>query len=213
MVDTQRRDKHQSTAHILSHLADGDAADQLDLRSVFTVFGRRAFAVLFLLAGILAMNPLPGMAGGLSGPLVMFAGLQLIFGRRRPWLPAFLQRKTIRRSFFIRVRDRFLPRLRKLEHLIRPRLISLFDTYFWNAISGLLLTVFGLLVLLPIPFTNFAFGVLLLAYAVAYIERDGAMLLICWLITIAVIVVFGVLSGALVEAVSSWLEQILRLQT
>ena len=203
-----RRGTKQSTAQVLSQLADGPDTERLALRSIMDLFGRRAFAVMFLLAAILAMNPVPGMAGGLSGPLVVLAGLQLIVGMRRPWLPAFVLRKSVRRSFFVGARDRLLPRLQKLEHLIKPRLTVLFDAYGWNALSGLLLAVFGVLVLLPIPFTNFAFGVLLLFYFVAYIERDGALLIVNWIITAVVIAIFGILSGTLVDAVHHWLGQL-----
>ena len=208
-MQPRSNDSGQSTAQLLAQLADGDPDGRVEIRDLLAAFGRRAFAVLFLGAGILAMNPVPGLAGGLSGPLVILAGLQLVFGRRRPVLPKFLQRKSVRRSFFARARVRVEPWIGRIERLIRPRLTFLFDQYGWNAISGILLTVFGVLVLLPIPFTNFAFGVLLLSYCIAYIERDGVLLVLNWAITFGVILVFGILSGTLIRAATEWSTRLL----
>lgn len=72
--------------------------------------------------------------------------------------------------------------------------------------TGLLLVVLGLLLALPIPFTNYLFGVLMLAYALALIERDGAFMLACWFAGLVAIAVFGVLSGALAATAASWVD-------
>jgi len=77
-----------------------------------------------------------------------------------------------------------------------------------SAFSGLLLILLGLLLALPVPFTNYLFGVLLLLFAFALLERDGALMLVAWLSGGVAVVVFGFLSGNLVQmlvtAVDSW---------
>ena len=75
--------------------------------------------------------------------------------------------------------------------------------------TGLLLSVLGLLLALPIPFTNYLFGALMVAFALALLERDGALMLLCWLTGIITIVVFGVLSGTLAAAATHWIGQLL----
>jgi hypothetical protein len=57
---------------------------------------------------------------------------------------------------------------------------------------------------LPVPFTNYLFGALLLAYALALLERDGVLMLLAWAAGIAAIAVFGVLSGTLAAAATEW---------
>jgi hypothetical protein len=49
-----------------------------------------------------------------------------------------------------------------------------------KAISGLLLVVLGGLLALPIPLTNYPFGLVLLVFAVALIERDGRTMALAW---------------------------------
>jgi hypothetical protein len=64
--------------------------------------------------------------------------------------------------------------------------------------------VLGLLLALPLPFTNYLFGGLLLAFAFALIERDGALLLGIWLATLASLAASATLSRALLELLRSY---------
>ena len=63
----------------------------------------------------------------------------------------------------------------------------------------------GILLALPIPFTNYLFGALMLVYAFALLERDGGLMLLCWVAGVVAIVVFGILSGTLAAAATQWL--------
>ena len=46
--------------------------------------------------------------------------------------------------------------------------------------GGLLLAVLGGLLALPLPLTNYPFGLLLVLWAIALIERDGRLLALAW---------------------------------
>jgi len=65
----------------------------------------------------------------------------------------------------------------------------------------------GILLALPIPFTNYVFGVLLLMFALALLERDGVLMLIAWAAGGAAVVVFGLLSGELVTAANAMIHR------
>ncbi len=71
------------------------------------------------------------------------------------------------------------------------------DTAAAHAFSGLLLLL-GLLLSLPIPFTNFLFGFQLLLFSLALLERDGALMLFNWIAALVAIAFFGFSSGQLV---------------
>ena len=64
----------------------------------------------------------------------------------------------------------------------------------------------GVLTSLPIPFTNFLFGAMALMFALALLERDGALMLLAWLATAIAVAVSGALSGPLIEQVTRWLQ-------
>src|SRR5690606_40371405 len=59
---------------------------------------------------------------------------------------------------------------------------------------------------LPIPFTNFVFGGLLLLFAFALLERDGRLMAIAWIAGAAAVAVFGVLSGQLAAMAARWVD-------
>lgn len=193
---------------VLDTLCDGDPGDHLALRDLIVGLGSSTYGVLLLVATLPAFIPIPGVAGALSGPLVVLIGLHLLVLLRKPWLPAFVARRGPQRSTLIRF-DRAGDRwLRWLERVVRPRLPHMIDHPVATVLTGLQLVLLGILLALPIPFTNFLFGALLLLYALALLERDGALMLIAWVAGTIAIVVFGAVSGNLVAMLWAWVESL-----
>lgn len=189
---------------VLDTLCDGDPNDHLALRDLVSGLGRSTFGVLLFISTVPAFIPIPGVAGGLSGPLVMLVGLHLLILLRKPWLPGFVARRGPQRStliWFERASDRWL---RWLETLVRPRLAAVIDHPLATIFTGLQLVLLGLLLALPIPFTNFLFGGLLLLYALALLERDGALMLLAWTAGTTAIYIFGAVSGNLAAMLWAW---------
>ena len=210
---TDGRDHSESWRHttrgILERLAEGDVDGNgtLDFGDAVESLGNRGFGMLLLIAVILAAIPIPGLAGGVSGPIVILTGFQLLMGRKRPWLPKFLLRRRISADFLVKARDILVPKLARIEKLVRPRNAPLFDRFAWNAVTGLLLVLLGVLLLLPILFTNYLFALLIFLFVVALIERDGNLLLISWAAGALTIAIFGIASGSLVAAASDLLQK------
>lgn len=199
--------EHRSTRALLDSLANGASGDTLTLRGILDDFDERGFGMLLLIATLPAFIPIP-VGGGISGPLVMFLGVQLLFGRKDVWLPRRIANWGPRRESFARFATRMSPWLGRLEHIIKPRIHWLFDHPLTMALSGLLLVVTGALLSLPIPATNYVFGGILLMFALALLEHDGALLIITWIIAIVVAVLIGLLSGHLLAHVGTWLESL-----
>ncbi|HST44477.1 MAG TPA: exopolysaccharide biosynthesis protein [Luteimonas sp.] len=201
------RSAHDGTRALLARFALGDPAETLTLRTLLDGLGRSLFGMLLFLATLPAFLPIPGVAGALSGPLVVLVGMQLLVGMRRPWLPRFVAERGPTRATLVRFEQRIAPWLARLEHLIRPRLDGVLDHRASTSFTGLLLVLLGVLLALPIPFTNYLFGVLLLLFALALLERDGALMLVAWAAGAVAIAVFGILSGTLAAAAGHWLER------
>ena len=105
--------------------------------------------------------------------------------------------------------DRIIaPWLGRLEHLVHPRLPGVLDHRAATLFTGLLLVLLGLLLSLPIPFTNYLFGGLLLLFVLALLERDGALMLVAWAAGAVAVGFFGILSGNLVAMATRWLDQL-----
>ncbi|WP_255516293.1 exopolysaccharide biosynthesis protein [Luteimonas suaedae] len=190
---------------LLAAYAVGDPDDVLTLRILLSGLGKRMFGMLLLIAALPAFIPIP-IGGAISGPLTILIGLQLLLGLRRPWLPQWIARRGPRRHTLLRFERKVEPWLIRLEHLIKPRLTILLDQRVAILLTGVLLVVLGVLLALPIPFTNYLFGGLMLLYALALLERDGVLMLVAWTAGIAAIAVFGVLSGALATTAMQWID-------
>lgn len=196
------------TRALLDEMALGDPADELKLGDIVAGLGRQVFGMLLFIATLPAFIPIPGVGGAIGGPLTVLIGAQLLIGMRKPWLPRFIAQRGPRRGS-VQLFDRMLaPWLARLEHLFKPRMTGLVDHRAAVMFTGLLLVLLGVLLALPIPFTNYLFGGLLLAYAFALLERDGLLILLCWIAGIVAIAVFGVLSGALAAAATHWIGQL-----
>lgn len=192
-----------STRALLDALAEGRAgAAPMTLGGVLDEFRARAFGIYLLIVILPAFIPLPAGAGAVSGPLVSLAGLQLLFLMEHPWVPRFLSRRPLPPERLVRFRDRSSRMLRWLEKFSRPRSEWAIDHPAARIFTGLMLMLLGTLLALPIPATNYPFGLLLLAYAIAMIERDGRLLAVAWVLGVVEIVVVVAFSGQMAQWVA-----------
>jgi len=206
MAPGTRPSKEAGARGLLDAFAGGDPEDRVRLGEVFNGLGKRSFGMLLFICTLPAFIPVPGVGGAVSGPLVILVGLQLLVGRRTPWLPGFIARRGPHRRAVARFRDLLAPWLDRLERVVRPRAAVLLDHRLASAVTGLLLALLGLLLSLPIPLTNYLFGVLLLLFAFALLERDGRLMAVAWGVGAVAVGVFGVLSGQLAGVLARWVD-------
>lgn len=190
---------------LLAALAEGDPNEVLPLSGMLAGVGRRAFGMLLLISALPAFIPFPG-GGAISGPLTVLVGIQLLSGRRQPWLPKAVGRRGPHRGALARFQRHVARPLAWLEKLVRPRLSGMFGHRAATVCSGLLLVLLGVLMSLPIPFTNYPLGGLILLFALALLERDGVLMLIAWVSSVVGSVSLGLVSGNLLAQAGKWLD-------
>ena len=193
---------------LLDGYTAGDPGELLPLKVLLAGLGRRAYGMLLFVATLPAFIPSP-IGGAISGPLVVLIGVQLLWGRRRPWLPRFLASRGPHRHALARFYRLVSPWLARLERLVRPRLPVLLHYRAARVFTGLLLVLLGLLLALPIPLTNYLFGAILLLFALAMLERDGALMLVAWACGATAVASFGLASGKLAAAAAPALDLLL----
>ncbi|EQD27924.1 Exopolysaccharide synthesis, ExoD, partial [mine drainage metagenome] len=171
------------TSAVLQAALDAQPGEQIRLGDLVEPLHERAFGFLVLVLALPNFVPVPIGIGGPMGVLIALVGMQMLLGLSRPWLPRVVANFRIARNSAVKVLNLSLPLLTRLEKLARPRLETLTHRPA-SLFSGLLLLVIGALLALPIPFTNWPIGVLLLLYGIALMERDGALLLASWLLSL-----------------------------
>lgn len=193
---------------LLATLLEGDPEVVLGLKQILANLRESAFGMFLFIAILPSFIPIPGVGGAVSGPLVILIGFQLLIGLHRPWLPDFIGRRGPRRKTLERFAMKISPWLQRLDKVLKPRLDALVDHRLAGMFSGLLLMLLGLLLSLPIPFTNYLFGGLLLLFALALLEHDGMLMAVAWVAGVIAILVFGVLSGNLAALAGDWVARL-----
>lgn len=189
------------TSEILAELAHSGEGDTVTIGAILSHFRTRAYGVLLMLALLPAFIPLPVGAGALSGPLVSLIGFQMVLTLRQPWLPQRARDRNIRRTTLTLFAKRMRRLLGSLERACKPRLAWLTRHTFAHVFTGVQLIFLGILLALPIPLTNYPFGLLLLFYAITIVERDGALLVVAWMLGCGAIVGSAFLSTEVMELV------------
>ncbi|CAD0326785.1 exopolysaccharide biosynthesis protein [Xanthomonas hortorum] len=198
------RYRNEGIRSLLAAFSEGDPNHVLRVREILADLQQSAFGVFLFLAILPSFIPIPGVAGGISGPLTVLIGVQMMCCLRKPWVPRFIGDRGPRRSTSQRFVARLAPTLQRLDRLLKPRLHGMLDRIPAQVFTGLLLVLVGILLTLPIPFTNYIFGLILLLFALALLERDGALLLVGWAAALVSVAVFGVTSDQLLDLVRDW---------
>jgi hypothetical protein len=174
-----------TTRGLVDELAIGNPDEELSFGELLDRFSERSFGLFLLLVMLPTFIPIPVGVGALSGGLASLIGLQFLARLEHPWMPKWVANYKIHRHRITSFRDRMGKWLGRLERLTKPRYTGVFTHWAAHAFTGLLLVVLGILLCLPIPLTNYPFGLILLAFSIALIERDGALMLIAWALGIA----------------------------
>lgn len=186
------------TSSLIDAIGASEAGPDVSFDELLDEFRERAFGALLLLVLLPTFIPVPIGIGAVTGPFIALIGLQMVLTFEHPWLPRWIGRRRMQRATVKRFGDRFRRFLSWLEKLCAPRLVEFLEHRGTRAFTGLQLALLGFLLSLPIPFTNYPFGFILLCYAIALIERDGRLLIVSWVLGIGAIVASALLSGEVV---------------
>ncbi len=101
----------------------------------------------------------------------------MILGMRAPWLPAWIEKKVIKRESLEKIITKANPWLKKIENRMQPRMTYI-SVHTWERIIGIFAFVFTVSIALPIPLTNFPPGWGILVMSLGLLNRDGITILI-----------------------------------
>lgn len=173
----------------------------LTYRYILQILGDRAFGVailFFALPSLLPCSAIPGVAIVFGLPIVIFT-LGMVLGRKSLWLPKSIGNKKISHSKISEIISAVLPYILRLERFSKPRWV--FMTYrIIEVINGLTILCLAFLLMLPIPFSNFIFGGLLVIFSIGTIEKDGLLIFMGYLCFIAYIFFIYLVALKAVEA-------------
>ena len=168
-----KRRRGRRLSAIFAQLAR-DAKGNISIGDIRDTLGKRSFAPLLVLFAAFNMLPLPPGASAVLGLPLLIVAAQMAFGSNRAWLPGFITQRSLPAEQFRTVTDWVIPRLVRLEQVVRPRYWP-----FWrkrgDRVIGIIALILSVSITLPIPFGNWlpAFATALLGLALS--ERDGIL--------------------------------------
>jgi len=170
-----------STEHLENAIKKG-TGDKILIEDIMEAMNAGGFGLVLMFFSLPILIPLPPPFPSLiSIPLVIFS-LQMAIGLKSPKLPKFISQRTIERSILASIVEKSSIHLNRVESLLKPRLTFL-STGVFERIIGFLIFIFSLLILLPMPLSNFLPGIGILITSFGLIGKDG------------VVIIFGVLVG------------------
>jgi hypothetical protein len=164
-------------------LLDRLAEKPLTLGEIVDQTAERGFSLVMALLVLPFLFPVPpGLTGVFCSPCLLLS-LQMILGRKHPWLPERLRQvefpKTLSQALLKHVHR--LTAL--LEKITRPRLRRIATHPFIWRINGLVIAWLAILLIAPIPFTNPIPTIGILLLLVAMLEADGLLMCVAYGLT------------------------------
>lgn len=193
---TRQHSAGPALSEVLRQLAEDGGRERISIGDLLAALSDRALgALLFVFACPNVLPVPPGTSVILGTPLVILAA-QLAFARK-PWLPAFIARRSISRADFQGLIGRIFPWLQRAERMLRPR-GSAWALPPMEYLVGLICLLLAIVVLLPIPLGNMLPALAISILALGVLERDGYWI-VAGLATAAAaaVVVSGVIFAAL----------------
>lgn len=175
----------------LDSLAIETSGETLSVRDLVAAFRRRGFGPVILILALICMLPtgaIPGVASG-SALLILSLALQIVFGRRFPWIPGPVADLSLKRDTVLRALEVARPTARRIDRTLATRL-TIFTHPVANSVVGICIGVLALSIipLQAIPFAAALPALIIAVFALGITARDGALTLLGLAATSAVAV-------------------------
>ena len=169
---------------------------KVTLRELLGLVGEQGLLVFCAILAMPFLLPvtLPFMSTALGMPMLLI-GTAVVMNRV-PWLPDRLIDHALPSETVQHILERAAHAADRFEHLVRPRLLALTATPIANSVNGVVLVIAVLVLMAPLPLVPFAntapaIGIILLCLGMA--ERDGAVILLGYLVTLLAAMFVGTL--------------------
>lgn len=198
----------ESLSELFASALDTDKDGHVTLAEVLDRVAERGFGLLLFVLGLPNLIPfLPPGSSGVFGALIIFIGLQILFGLPRPWLPKRLRKYRLTSKVVQALQNRGVAFMKRLERISKPRWEKVENPVSMR-IMALLVILLGLVLFSPLPLMNTLPAVLIMLMGIGVLNRDG-LLLVTGMLFSAALLVFLVFGFGLVISFGKWLRSYL----
>jgi hypothetical protein len=181
-------------------MLDRAAGARVSIGWLMAELGERSFGLTLMVMAVIAL--LPGLST-LVGLLIAWPAIQLMLGHEAATLPPAMARRDVAVARLQRIVAILVPRLAWVERLVRPRWPAVFDAA--RRLVGAAMLLLGLTLVSPVPLTQVVPAVVIMLLALAYLEEDGAALLLALFAALCSLVLTGMTVWGAVETID-WID-------
>ena len=166
---------------LLTSLCEHTSGETVSIADLLNAVGRRSYGPVLLLLGFVAISPLtlvPG-ANWLIALVTLIFAIQIVIGRKYPWLPQRALNVSFPRKYLISGVESVRKYAEMVDRVLKPRLTFLTRVPFINIVA--IACVAAALITFPlglVPFGPLLPSLTILFFGLALTARDGVVLLI-----------------------------------
>ena len=196
----------ESLAEGLRELLQNAEGQRISMNQFFDSFREKGFGILLMMFSLPSALPLP--APGYSIPfgiILALLAMQILFGRRTPWLPQRVLRISFKRSFMEKMVPAGILFLSKTEALVRPRL-RWFAGRVGQLLPVFLVMLMAACMMVPIPGTNTVPAMVVFLIGMGLSQNDGLVLCLGSLAGVGAVVLTLLIIKFGKEVIKGWLS-------
>jgi hypothetical protein len=190
-VHTNSRQTRLSFSQEIKSLLQRLAEQHLTLGEILAETSERGFILVIAILVLPFLFPMPPGAAGPFGAACLILSVQMVFGRRSPWLPKKIAHYKFPRPFAQFLLQNLRRVTRIVEKIARPRLGKIAHHPLTWRINGFCISWLTILLMSPIPLTNPIPTVGILLLAIATIESDGLLICVSYILTTLITAMFA----------------------
>ncbi|MGB3626975.1 MAG: exopolysaccharide biosynthesis protein [Henriciella sp.] len=178
--------KDDPLENVLERAIEETDGDEVTFGALLDLFGHRSFGPIVVMLGLLTLiPPLGGIPGlpAIVGLVIVLFSIQIVFGAEHIWVPGFIENRSISKDKLKKADENAGKWLSRIDKLISERLRFLtgkWATYF----AAIVVTLLGLL-MIPLEMVPFVVGVpgaAVVLFGLAFVARDGVLMLLGFLL-------------------------------
>lgn len=160
-------------SELIGQIARDWPTERVTLGELIESLGPRGYGILIVLFALPNLLPIyiPGLSPIFGFPLMILCA-QLAYGLPTPRLPAFLTRRSMKRSDLRMITVRALPWLQRVERWVRPR-PSIVTSRAGERLIGAYGVLLCCVIVIPLPLTNGPPSLACLIMAIGMMEEDS----------------------------------------
>jgi len=185
----------------LAEIVEEDGPDRLTFSELAAKLHYRAWGgLLFIFAAINVLPLPPGTTTFFAIPVLLISA-QMVFGRETPWFPARIERRGMTKDELRRLVGKVGWLEARVERLFKPRMPRLTGRMAARVI-GLVCFLLALIIAIPVPLLHHAPAASVALFGLALIYRDGALVIVAAIASIASVVIDAIVIGSGVLAIA-----------